>query len=285
PLPLTTLFRSNPQAGSRPALAVRRHRRLEPLSRPYPRGRRPPRRLQPRTLRQSRPSRRRTHPPRGVVAARRPRMGARPPGPARFVRLGAANRGRVRRGALGSQLDQPRCGWRDPRSVRADRLSRGDHRHRQLRSRAPEPDPAHTLFHRPWRTPLAAWTPALRLVLRSAGAHRKRLRATVPRAPVADVLLEVLAGVPERDLRAAGRAGDGLLESRDRGPRLGRRAAPAPRGDHGRGKRRGADRGRHDFLGAAQRDPAARQLRTRARLPAPLPVLRRPLALYQLKLT
>src|SRR5439155_464005 len=81
------------------------------------------------------------------------RDGARPPSPARFLRHRATNGGRLRGGALGSPLGQPRPGWRDPRSVHADRLPRSDHRDRQFRSRAPEPDPAHALFHRARRAP------------------------------------------------------------------------------------------------------------------------------------
>src|SRR5207245_1427157 len=104
--------------------------------------------------------------PRAQATLATTRVGERHLAPARFGRRGAARRGRLGRGALGSRLDQPRCGWRDPRSVHADRLSRGHHRDRQLRSRALESDPAQALFHRARRAPTPAGTPALRVVLR-----------------------------------------------------------------------------------------------------------------------
>jgi len=75
-----------PQAGHCPAVAARRHRGLEPISRRDPRRRRAPRRIQPRR------SGNRAHLAAGLIlpagcrSQRRPRMGARPPGTARFVR-------------------------------------------------------------------------------------------------------------------------------------------------------------------------------------------------------
>src|SRR5213596_3306302 len=148
--------------------------------------------------------------------------------------------------------------------------------------RPPRSTQDRTLF--PYTT-LFRSTPALRVVLRSAGPQRKRFRAALSHAHLTHVLFEVLAGVSERDLRVAGRAGDGIVEPRDRGPRYRGRAAYPPRRDHRRGERGGADRGRDHLLDPAQRHAAARQLRPRVRLPASLSVLRRALVVHQLKLT
>src|SRR2546422_7761147 len=103
------------------------------------------------------------------------------------------------------------------------------------------------------------------------------LRAAAARPHVNHVLLEVLARVSERRLRAPRGSGDGVLEPRDRRVRQCRGAACALRRELRRSEHRGADRRRHHFLDPAQRDAVSRQLRPGARLPTPVPVLRRAL--------
>src|SRR5207245_2066167 len=69
--------------------------------------------------------------------------------------------------------------------------------------------------------------PTGRLVFRSLRGGRQRLRAAVSRPRLRHLLLQVLARLQERDLRAPRRDRDGVVEPRDRRPRHQRERAGA----------------------------------------------------------
>ncbi|PYO73715.1 MAG: hypothetical protein DMD64_06220 [Gemmatimonadetes bacterium] len=217
---------------------------------------------------------RRAHAATRGVRARRGRLATRGTGAAGHDRSTPADRRRRRLDWFRESSAHNRGGPRPAGPVRATRV-RGGHQQSGLA----EFDAAHGVRGRARVAPHRAGIPAVGLVLRS---RRRwwRLRAAATWPAVAEFLLEVLARLQERHLRAARRGRDGIVEPRDPGWTPGRRAA----GDDGIELRqhepRDAARQRDDLLERLQHQHYAVELRDRAGLSQGRAAVRRPVVLH-----